>query len=110
MSAAARPDISEVRKAWKEANLAPLWENAKAHRPAPPPDAAYLWSWDKIRPLISAAIAVASPEVVERRVLQPVAAIPALPPEHQTSRTLNANIQSLLSAEQARPRRHTSKA
>ena len=61
MSAATRPDISEVRKAWKEANLAPLWENAKAHRPAPPPDAAYLWSWDKIRPLISAAIAVASP-------------------------------------------------
>src|SRR6478736_2651790 len=34
---AAPHDISDVRKAWKEANLAPLWENAKAHRPAPPP-------------------------------------------------------------------------
>ena len=31
MSAAPR-EISDVRKAWKEANLAPLWENAKAHR------------------------------------------------------------------------------
>src|SRR6478672_8031058 len=58
---AAPHDISDVRKAWKEANLAPLWENAKAHRPAPPPDAGYLWSWDKIRPLITAAIEAASP-------------------------------------------------
>ena len=101
---AARLDISEVRKAWKEANLAPLWENAKAHRPVPPPEAAYLWSWDK-RPLLSAAIDVASPEVVERRVLQLV------PPNHQdeqqTSRTLSANVQILLPEEKARPHRHT---
>src|SRR5499427_2524674 len=107
MSAAARPDISEVRKAWKEANLAPLWENAKARRPAPPPDAAYLWSWDKIRPLISAAIAVASPEVVERRVLQLVPPIAEHRDEQQTSRTLSANIQILLPGEKARPHRHT---
>jgi gentisate 1,2-dioxygenase len=107
MSAAARPDISEVRKAWKEANLAPLWENAKAHRPAPPPDAAYLWSWDKIRPLISAAIAVASPEVVERRVLQLVPPIAEHRDEQQTSRTLSANIQILLPGEKARAHRHT---
>src|SRR5436309_9508948 len=104
---AARLDISEVRKAWKEANLAPLWENAKAHRPAPPPEAAYLWSWDKIRPLISAAIAVASPEVVERRVLQLVPPIAEHQGEQQTSRTLSANIQILLPGEKARPHRHT---
>src|SRR6516164_2491070 len=107
MSAAARPDISEVRKAWKEANLAPLWENARAHRPAPPPDAAYLWSWAKIRPLISAAIAVASPDVVERRVLQLVPPIAEHQGEQQTSRTLSANIQILLPGEKARPHRHT---
>src|SRR5215467_4109956 len=107
MSAAARPDISEVRKTWKEANLAPLWENAKAHRPAPPPDAAYLWSWHKIRPLISAAIAVASPEVVERRVLQLVPPIAEHQDERQTSRTLSANIQILLPGEKARAHRHT---
>src|SRR5215471_14336020 len=107
MSAAARPDISEVRKAWKEANLAPLWENAKAHRPAPLPEAAYLWSWDKIRPLISAAIDVASPEVVERRVLQLVPPVAEHQDEQQTSRTLSANIQILLPGEKARPHRHT---
>ena len=104
---AAPHDISDVRKAWKEANLAPLWENAKAHRPAPPPDAGYLWSWDKIRPLITAAIEVASPEAVERRVLQLVPPIPECQDEQQTSRTLAANIQILLPGEKARPHRHT---
>jgi gentisate 1,2-dioxygenase len=104
---AAPQDISDVRKAWKEANLAPLWENAKAHRPAPPPDAGYLWSWDKIRPLITAAIEVASPEAVERRVLQLVPPIPKCQDEQQTSRTLAANIQILLPGEKARPHRHT---
>ena len=104
---AAPHDISDVRKAWKEANLAPLWENAKAHRPAPPPDASYLWSWDKIRPLITAAIKVASPEAVERRVLQLVPPIPKCQEEQQTSRTLAANIQILLPGEKARPHRHT---
>ena len=104
---AAPQDISDVRKAWKEANLAPLWENAKAHRPPPPPDAGYLWSWDKIRPLITAAIKVASPEAVERRVLQLVPPIPKCQDEQQTSRTLAANIQILLPGEKARPHRHT---
>ncbi len=65
--AAAPRDISEIRKAWQEANLAPLWENARAHRPAPGPEAAHLWSWEKIRPLIAAAAEVASPAAIERR-------------------------------------------
>ena len=70
MSAAAAAEIDALRKAWKDANLAPLWENKFAHRPPPPPEATYLWSWEKIRPLIAGAIKVASPEAVERRVLQ----------------------------------------
>jgi len=107
MSAVARSDISEIRKAWKQANLAPLWENARAHRPAPLPQAAYLWSWEKIRPLVSAAIDVASPEAVERRVLQLVPPIAEHQDEQQTSRTLSANIQILLPGEKARPHRHT---
>src|SRR5258707_12845154 len=102
MSAAPR-DISDVRKAWQEANMAPLWENTKAHRPAPPPDAGYLWSWDKIRPLITAAIAVASPEAVERPLLQLVPPIPECQDAQQTPRTLPANIQILLPGEKARP-------
>src|SRR5262245_25867954 len=107
MSAAAAGEIDALRKAWKEANLAPLWEHKFAHRPAPPPEPNYLWSWEKIRPLIAGAIKVASPEAVERRVLQ-------LAPPHriaedgqQTSKTLATNIQILLPGEKARPHRHT---
>jgi gentisate 1,2-dioxygenase len=104
---AAPRDIDEVRKAWKDANLAPLWENARAHRPTPPPEAAYLWSWDKIRPLITAAIEVATPESVERRVLQLVPPVAEHRDEQRTSRTLAANIQILLPGEKARVHRHT---
>src|SRR5262249_34816288 len=102
---AARPDISEIRRAWKDANLAPLWENVKAHRPAPAPEAAHLWSWQKIRPLLSASADVASPDVVERRVLQLV------PPTHEegqrTSRTLAAHIQILFPGEKAPSHPHS---
>ncbi len=105
--AAAPRDINEIRKAWQEANLAPLWENARAHRPAPGPEAAHLWSWEKIRPLVAAAAEVASPAAIERRVLQLVPPHPREQDEQQTSRTLSANIQILLPGEKARPHRHS---
>jgi gentisate 1,2-dioxygenase len=104
---AATGDIDTLRKAWKDANLAPLWENKFAHRPAPPPEASYLWSWETIRPLIAGAITVASPEAVERRVLQLVPPHRIVEEGQQTSRTLAANIQILLPGEKARPHRHT---
>jgi gentisate 1,2-dioxygenase len=107
MPAAVTAVDEDLRKAWQEAHLAPLWENKFAHRPPPPPEAPHLWSWEKIRPLLAAAIEVASPEAVERRVLQ------LIPPHRlgqegqQTSRTLAANIQILLPGEKARPHRHS---
>jgi len=108
MSAVATSDeIDELRKAWKGAYMAPLWENKFAHRPPAPPEQAYLWSWEKIRPLIAGAIKVASPEAIERRVLQ---LIPPGAEEYdwrQTSKTICANLQILLPGEKARPHRHT---
>src|SRR5262245_8356482 len=104
---ASKHEIDALRQAWKEANRAPLWENKLAHRPPPPPEAGYLWSWETIRPLIAGAIKVASPEAVERRVLQ------LIPPSRfeqeaaQTSKTLAAAIQVLLPGERERPHRHT---
>jgi gentisate 1,2-dioxygenase len=96
-----------LRKAWRDANLAPLWENKLAHRPPPPPERTYLWSWERIRPLIGEAITVASPEAIERRVLQLVPPDRIGEESQQTSRTLAANIQILLPGEKARPHRHT---
>ena len=104
---AADDDIDALRKAWKDAHMAPLWENKFAHRPPPPPEAPYLWSWEKIRPLIAGAIKVASPEAIERRVLQLVPPQRIEEDAQQTSKTLSANIQVLLPGERARPHRHT---
>jgi len=104
---AASDEIDELRKAWKGAYMAPLWENKFAHRPPPPPEQSYLWSWEKIRPLIAGAIKVASPEAIERRVLQ---LIPPGADEYewrQTSKTICANLQILLPGEKARPHRHS---
>jgi gentisate 1,2-dioxygenase len=108
MSQVATPDeIDELRKAWKDAYMAPLWENKFAHRPPAPPETPYLWSWEDIRPLIAGAIKVASPEAIERRVLQ---LIPPGADEYewrQTSKTICANLQILLPGERARPHRHS---
>ena len=107
MSSASPEEIDALRAAWKAAAMAPLWENKFAHRPPPAPEPSYLWSWDAIRPLIAGAIKVASPEAIERRVLQLV------PPGtddydwRQTTRTICANIQVLLPGERARPHRHS---
>ena len=87
--------------------MAPLWENKFAHRPPPKPEPSYLWSWENIRPLISGAIKVASPEAIERRVLQ------LIPPGNddyewrQTTKTICTNLQVLLPGEKARPHRHS---
>ncbi|MFL6798404.1 MAG: cupin domain-containing protein [Xanthobacteraceae bacterium] len=104
----ATPDeMAALRQGWKDAYMAPLWENKFAHRPPAPPECSHLWSWEKIRPLITGAIKVASPEAIERRVLQ---LIPPAADDYewrQTSRTICANLQILLPGEKARPHRHT---
>src|SRR4051794_27060502 len=104
---AAGGDIDTLRKAWKDANMAPLWENKFAHRPPAPPEATYLWSWEKTRPLISGAIAGASPEAIERRVRQLVPPQRIEEDAQQPSKTIPANTQILLPGEKARPHRHT---
>jgi gentisate 1,2-dioxygenase len=107
MSVAAAGDIDTLRRAWKDAYMAPLWENKFAHRPPQPPEPSHLWAWEKIRPLIAGAITVASPEAIERRVLQLVPPRRIEEDAQQTSKTLSANIQILLPGEKARPHRHT---
>jgi gentisate 1,2-dioxygenase len=107
MSVAAAGDIDTLRRAWKDAYMAPLWENKFAHRPPQPPEPSHLWSWETIRPLIAGAITVASPEAIERRVLQLVPPRRIEEDAQQTSKTLSANIQILLPGEKARPHRHT---
>jgi gentisate 1,2-dioxygenase len=60
--------IDEARKAWKDANVTPLWETT-AHRPGDAVPKAYFWKWHKLRPLLDDAIECASMQDAERRVL-----------------------------------------
>ena len=97
----------ELRRAWKAARLVPLWESPTAHKPPPPPDPSLHWSWHDLRPLLLQAMAVSSPEAVERRVMSLVTDHPRTAEDEATARTLSAAIQMLLPGERARPHRHT---
>jgi gentisate 1,2-dioxygenase len=104
---ASSPDLAKARAAWRAAHLVPLWESPTAHQPPAKPDAPYLWSWDTIRPLLAEAMAIASPAVVERRVLQLVSPHSRSSEDEKTVRNLSAAIQMLLPGETARPHRHS---
>jgi gentisate 1,2-dioxygenase len=107
MSVAAMDTTDQLRKAWKEAHLAPLWESPTAHKPPAPPDPAHLWSWEHVRPLIEGAIKAANPAAVERRVLCMVNPKARGPEDEATAKTLSACFQILLPGEKARPHRHS---
>src|SRR5262249_1080088 len=100
-------DIESLRKAWGEANLAPLWESKFAHRPPPAPEKTYLGSWEKPPPRTAGASAVASPGASGRGVRHLAPPHRIVHEDQQTSKTLAANIQILLPGEKARPHRHT---
>jgi gentisate 1,2-dioxygenase len=105
--AAATGDIDNLRKAWKAAHLAPLWESPTAHKPPAPPDPAHLWAWEAVRPLIAGALSITDPHAVERRVLSLINPNPRGPEDESTARTLSAALQILLPGETARPHRHS---
>jgi gentisate 1,2-dioxygenase len=107
MSVAELDSNEQLRKAWKEAHLVPLWESPTAHKPPAPPDPTYLWAWDRVRPLIGRAIDVANPAAVERRVLTLVNPKTRGPEDEASVRTLAAALQILLPGEKARPHRHS---
>jgi len=96
--------IEEVRKAWSDANVTPLWETA-AHRPGDAVPRAYLWKWQRLRPLLDDAIECASMQDAERRVL--ALTNPDAVGGRNTITNLNGCLQVLLPGESARPHRHT---
>lgn len=99
-------ETEDVRRAWREANLAALWESPSAHKPPRTPDAPYKWEWEGLRPLLDLAFAETSPQSVERRVLQLMSPHRA-EGEEWTVGTIQAAIQCLKPGEVARPHRHT---
>ena len=99
----------EIRTAWADGHVAPLWENRAAHGNRPGPEPAHIWRWREMERLIEAAIGVRSMEAVERRVLSLVSphATPVGSGGAGTTTNLNAGLQILMPGEAARPHRHS---
>jgi gentisate 1,2-dioxygenase len=96
--------LDQIRQAWRDANVTPLWETT-AHRPADTTPKAYHWKWRVLRPLIDQAIEVTSMETAERRVL--ALTNPDAIGGRNTTTNLNGCLQVLMPGETARPHRHT---
>ncbi len=103
-SATGDRSYDEIRAAWRDANLHPLWENAAAHRVRDGGPAPTHWQWKKIRPLVDDAMKVATPAAIERRVLT---LTDSTDESGATTTNLTTALQILLPGERARPHRHT---
>ena len=107
MGATDPTNLDELRQAWRDANVTPLWET-RAHRVADTTPRAYHWKWQVLRPLIERAIEVTSMENAERRVL--ALTNPDAIGGRNTTTNLNGCLQVLMPGETARPHRHTANA
>jgi len=95
-----------VRKAWKEAHVAPLWEQLEAHSTEVSRDRAFIWKWRTMRPLIEQALSLQDMAAIQRRVL--TLNNPNLRGNASgATPTLTAALQILKPGESARAHRHS---
>lgn len=103
----AAPDsarIDEFRRAWRAANITPLWETTSVGPKADGPKG-YLWKWKVLRPLVDNAVEATTLANAERRVL--CLSNPDAVDGRNTTTNLSACLQVLMPGESARPHRHT---
>jgi gentisate 1,2-dioxygenase len=100
-------DVNDLRRAWREANVSPLWESVLAHGGKRPVERAHHWPWKAMKPLIDDALALKGMDVIERRVLSLINPDPRLPAGSSTVTNLNGGLQILAPGETARPHRHS---
>jgi gentisate 1,2-dioxygenase len=99
--------LTDLRRAWEEAKVSPLWENALVHNAGSPRDHANLWPWHTMKPLVDEVIKLKGMDVVERRVLSLVDPHPRFEAGPSTVVNLTAGLQILGPGETARPHRHS---
>jgi gentisate 1,2-dioxygenase len=95
-----------MRKAWREAHVRPLWENAAAHKAREGGPKPHLWRWSELAPLVADAMKMTSTAVIERRVLTLIDPEGGPNPVGTTT-NLTAALQILMPGESARPHRHS---
>lgn len=88
------------------AHISALWERT-SHGGEGLAEAAHIWRWDTLNPLLDAAVDATNMDNAERRVL--VLETPAYDDLHRRGIGLNmvVNLQILMPGESARPHRHT---
>jgi gentisate 1,2-dioxygenase len=99
--------LDVMRRAWRDANVTPLWENRLAHGKGRGIERAHLWPWSTMKPLVDDALKLNGMDVVERRVLSFVNPEPRYDAGSCTVTNLNAGLQILAPGESARPHRHS---
>ena len=104
MSAPDAARLDEFRRAWRDANITPLWETATVGPKTDGPKG-HLWKWNVLRPLVDNAIEATSLTDAERRVL--CLSNPEALGGRNTTTNLNVCLQVLMPGESARPHRHT---
>ncbi|HEY3920397.1 MAG TPA: cupin domain-containing protein [Stellaceae bacterium] len=96
-----------VRKAWKDANVSPLWEQLEAHSTEVKRDRPYIWKWSVMRPLVENALNLQDMAAIQRRVLSFNNPNLRTPNAMGATPTLTAALQILKPGEVARPHRHS---
>lgn len=97
----------EIRKAWADANVSPLWEDLAAHSTDIQRDRSFIWKWRTMRPLIEDALNLKDMRAIERRVLTLRNPNLRSPSATGATPTLTAALQILKPGESARPHRHS---
>jgi gentisate 1,2-dioxygenase len=102
-----RAGANDFHAAIEDAHVVALWEVYRGAAPEPHSEPAFHWPWRVIGPLMDRAVAEASMDEAERRVLS--LANPAFGRDQSFRATtnLNAGLQILMPGENARPHRHT---
>ena len=99
----------DIRAAWRQAHVRPLWENTIDHTVRVGGLKAHLWKWSELGPLLAIATKLISIAAIERRVLVLVdpAAQGGAAAAGTTTTNLATALQILMPGESARPHRHT---
>ena len=97
----------ETHAEWDGMLLAPLWASKTVHKAGIRQPRPHHWRWSGLHRSAMQAAEIASPEVVERRVLRLVNPDATSDADESTVGTIVAAIQTLLPGESARPHRHS---
>ena len=101
------PVPASLRAKWQAFDMFPLWESRNGALRSGPTESSRQWRWSEMFPIMTETVQVASPNIVERRVMQLVGEAGRASGTDATSGLMNATLQTIAAGESARPHRHS---